>query len=199
MKLTLDTNCIIDLEENRPAAPFLHTLISYHDNQKIDLRVVAISASERKPDGTYATNFAEFREKIALVSLGHVEILAPICYLDMAFVDWCLLADEQMVKLERKIHEILFPRIDFEYGTYCKIHGIDPNDEKIDARWRNAKCDVLAIWCHITNGGDIFVTSDRNFHRPAKKTQLIQLGAGDILTTPYRILCNGTEQKSLEA
>lgn len=108
MKLTLDTNCIIDLEENRPAASSLQTLISLHDNRQIDLRVVAISASERKPDGTYATNFTEFRQKIGLVGLGHVEILAPICYLGMAFVDWCLLADEQMVELERNIHEVLF-------------------------------------------------------------------------------------------
>lgn len=118
MKLTLDTNCIIDLEESRPAASSLQALLSLHDNQQIDLRVVAISASERKPDGTYATNFAEFRQKIALVGLGNVEILAPICYSGMAFVDWCLLADEQMVELERKIHEILFPNIDFATGVF---------------------------------------------------------------------------------
>ena len=52
MNVTLDTNCIIALEENRPTAPFLRHLISLHDAKTISLRVVAISASERKPDGT---------------------------------------------------------------------------------------------------------------------------------------------------
>ena len=45
-----------------------------------------------------------------------------------------------------------------------------------------AKCDVLAMWCHITFGGDIFITSDRNFFRKTKKPHLIALGARDILT-----------------
>lgn len=181
MKLTLDTNCIIDLEENGSNAPPLQSLISLNDSGKIDLRVVAISASERKLDGTYASNFSEFQQKIANVGLGHVEILAPMCYLDMSYLDWCVASDEQTEAFERKIHEILFPNIEFEYGEYCRNHDLDSTDSKIDARWRNAKCDVQAMWCHIAYGGDIFITSDKNFHKATKKPGLIALGAGDIL------------------
>ncbi len=183
MKVTLDTNCIIDLEENRPAAPFVKTLIDLHNNRSINLRVVAISASERKPNGIYASNFAEFQQKIAAVGLEDIEILHPIAYLDVTFLDWCLLADDQMVQLERKIHEVLFPSIDFDYGEYCKKQGLDPdNSGEMGQTWRRAKCDVQALWSHINAGGDIFVTSDRNFRKQTKKHRLIALGAGDILT-----------------
>jgi len=151
-----------------------------HDNRKINLRVVAISASERKPDGKYASNFAEFKEKIAAVGLAHVEILKPIGYVGITFLDWCLRADDQLVNLERKIHEILFPKIDFLYEDFCRKHGLDPVTGEIDYRWRNPKCDVLALWSHIHYGSGIFVTRDGNFHN--NKAALIAHVVGDILT-----------------
>jgi hypothetical protein len=54
--------------------------------------------------------------------------------------------------------------------------------DKIDPKWRNAKCDVLALWSHIRFNGDVFVTSDKNFWKQKKKEQLIALGASNILT-----------------
>jgi len=87
--VTLDTNCIIDLEENTPAALYIWKLVHRFESRKINLRVVATSASERKPDGTYASNFAEFKEKIAALGLKGVDILKPIAYCDVTLVDWC--------------------------------------------------------------------------------------------------------------
>jgi hypothetical protein len=182
MNVTLDTNCIIALEESRPEAPFLRQLISFHDAKKINLRVVAISASERKPDGTYAVSFNEFKQKIAAVGLGHVDILRPIAYLGMAYVDWCYPGGGEATVLDRNIHETLFPDIEFDYSEYRNRLGIDPTSDIIDPKWRNAKCDVLALWSHIRFNGDIFVTSDKNFHKQGKKEQLIAFGAGNILT-----------------
>lgn len=167
INVTLDTNTIIDLEEKRPAAPYIRALIDMHEDQVINLRVVAISASERKPDGKYASNFDEFKQKIAAVGLEHAEVLKPIAYWDITFWDRCLWAGDQMMDLERKIHEILFPQIEFDGET--------------DQRWRNAKCDVLALWSHIWHGSGIFVTSDTDFHQETKKPALLALGAGDIL------------------
>jgi hypothetical protein len=177
MNVTLDTNCLIALEESEPEAPFLRQLITFHDVKKINLRVVAISASERKPDGTYASNFAEFQQKIAAVGLGNVEILTPIAYSGITFAEWCLAADDEMIELERKIQEVLFPTIHFDYETY----NDDRNHDNINVRRRNAKCDVLAMWSHVRFNGDVFVTSDMNFHKQRKKDQLIALGAGNIL------------------
>ena len=87
-----------------------------------------------------------------------------------------------MVELERKIHDILFPQIDFDYSDFCNKKGIDPNNYELTHTWRNAKCDVLTMWCHIISGGDIFVTSDKDhFLKQTKKSALISLGAKDIL------------------
>jgi hypothetical protein len=80
---------------------------------------VAISASERKRDGTYATNFSEFKQKIAAVVLGHVDILKPIAYLGMAYLDWCYPGGGEATVLDRKIHKALFPDIEFVYREYC--------------------------------------------------------------------------------
>jgi len=181
MNVTLDTNCIIDLEEGRDAAPYIKVLIDMHENRRINLRVVAISASERKPGGKYASNFAEFKDKIATVGLANAEILKPIGYWGITFWDWCVWAGDDIVDLERKIHEILLPNIDFIYGDFCRKHGLDPASVETDKRWRNATCDVLALWSHIYHGGGIFVTTDRNFHKKTKKYALIDLGAGNIL------------------
>jgi len=132
--------------------------------------------------GRYATNFAEFQEKVAAVGLREAEILKPICRLGMTFYDWCILPNEQMEDLERRIHQVLFPDIEFEYVDYCRARGIDPNSGPMDSRWRNPRCDVLALWSHIHYGDGIFITSDENFHKGTKKPALIALGAGDILS-----------------
>lgn len=179
--VTLDTNCIIDLEEASPTATYIRQLIQMHNDGRINLRVVAISASERKPDGTYASNFAEFQQKIAAVGLGQTDVLKPIGYFGISYWDWCLWANEKMLGLEQKVHEILFPEIEFSYKEFCKKRGLDPDNGTMDRRWRNAKCDVLALWSHIWHGDGIFVTSDDNFHKEAKKSDLVALSAGEIM------------------
>lgn len=157
------------------------TLAEMHDDHKINLRVVAISASEKKLDRTYASNFSEFRDRITAVGLGKAEILKPLCYLDITYCDWCVLASVPMQKLEQQIHEILFPKIEFFYEEFCKKRGLNPKSSEIDRHWRNPKCDVLAMWSHIQYGGGIFVTKDKNYCKKKKKPQLIALGAGEIL------------------
>ena len=44
----------------------------------------------------------------------------------------------------------------------------------------NAKCHAQAIWSHIHNQSSVFVTSNGNFHTPAYKAKLIDLGASRI-------------------
>ncbi len=188
MKVTLDTNCIYALEKNELAALWVRELISLHDAKTINLCVVAISASERKRDRTYPTNFGEFQQKIAAVGLGHVEILLPIAYPGMAFADWCYPGGGEATALERKLHEILFPEIEYDYREYHSHNGIDLRSETAESTRRNAKCDVLALLSHIRFNGDIFVTSDRNFRKIQKKGQLIALGAGEILTPQQAVL-----------
>jgi hypothetical protein len=135
INVTLDMNCIIDLENEKGAATHVKSLIKIYETGKIKLRVVAISASEKKRDGTYASNFSEFKNRVAAIGLGQTEILKPLCYLGITYYNWCVAADEKtgpMENLERKIHEILFPEIQFTYREFCKKNRIDINSKPID-------------------------------------------------------------------
>jgi hypothetical protein len=99
-------------------------------------------------------------------------------YLDICFFDHAYWGSDKMEKLGREIHSILFPGIEFLWQDYCSVRGLP--DDTIDHKWRNAKCDTLALWSHIWHGGNIFVTSDGNFHSRTKVDALRTLGAGKV-------------------
>ena len=182
LNVTLDMNCIIDLEQRSTRASYLKRLIEMHSNREINLRVVAISASEKKPDGTYTSNLSEFKERIAAVGLADVEILRTLKRWGLAFWGYSLWSGGALNKLERDIQTILFPTIELEFKDFCEKRCIDLENHKAWQDWVNAKCDVLALWSHIWYDGDIFITTDYNFHKKTKKPKLIELGAKEILT-----------------
>jgi len=93
-----------------------------------------------------------------------------------------------MIKLERKIHNILFPQIEFNYKEFCKKRNINLNNKSLNKKWLNVKCDVLSLWCHIYYNGDIFVTRDNNFYKVTKLKKLIVLGVGYILTPQQAVI-----------
>jgi hypothetical protein len=108
-------------------------------------------------------------------------------YWDVSFWGWCVFPTAAMRQLEADIHAILFPNIELHYSDFVHRRGLAPHDP-VDWKWRNAKCDVQGMWCHIRYGGNVFVTSDRNFHKLSKKSHLIQLGAGTILAPADAVL-----------
>ena len=71
----------------------------------------------------------------------------------------------------------------FTYDDFCKLHSKPTSTVEWDAVthvWRNAKCDVQAIWSHVNARRDVFVTGDKNFHRSQNKKRLLELGARRI-------------------
>jgi hypothetical protein len=177
--VTLDKNCVIDLEEGRSASVDVRRLIELNDSSRICVCLPAIMASERLRDGTYRSNFIGFEEWLQSLGLAHLKLLYPPAYLDITFFDRSIFADEYD-DLEKQIHAILFPDLEFTFADFCAARGVEPNSGP-SPKWRNAKFDVLSMWCHIHYAGDIFVTSDENFHKAAKKPQLIALGAKAIM------------------
>jgi len=131
-------------------------MISDHTEGKIDLAVVAISASENQPDGGASPNYAVFEEKLKAAGLDHLEQLLPMAYWDVAFWDHALWDGDS--ELEKKIHDVLFPGEPIE----------KPQEEEFpEKKWRNHKCDVQVAWSHVLHGRDILVTRDSNFHKKA--------------------------------
>src|SRR5258708_2584185 len=151
MRFTLDTNCIIDVEEDRPSAPFVRELVSLNGKREIIVALSAIGASERQRAGGYAQNFSEFQEKLKAVGFESLELLPHLMYFDVTFFDYCIWGDNDA--LERDIHNVLFPKIEFLWADYAKARDL-PIDS-LDKNWRNAKCDVLALWCHVKHGGGV--------------------------------------------
>lgn len=123
--VTLDTNCIIDLENENHQARFLKPLIKMHNNRKINLRVVAISASEQKPDQTYSSHINEFKCRLHAIDLDNVEILPTILYCGLGFSGHSLTGGGRLDELERKIQKILFPFHSFTSFQFVLCACID--------------------------------------------------------------------------
>ena len=168
MKITLDNNCLISLKNKDGEHVEIKALVDLHPHQ-ITLYIPAIAASENQQGGVLHRNFAQFQEFLAEIGCERCELLNPMLYLDISYLDHAVLTDEEMVSLERKIHDVLFPNIPFPYSEYCRRLGLNSDDGVIDRKWRRAKCDVQAMWCHIYYNNDIFVTQDNNFHKATKK------------------------------
>jgi hypothetical protein len=105
-----------------------------------------------------------------------------MAYTDLCYLDWCVISGPPLEAEEREIHEILFPSIGFRAADHCP-----PEDKTGRSKWRNAKCDVQSMWCHIHYPGDIYVTRDTNFHKQSKKSRLEASGAG-LIATPEQAL-----------
>ena len=180
LTFTLDTNCLIDVAEGRPNATAVRALADAHTRGEANVAVVAIMASENQKSGAGLTNFEQFRTRLDLLSLGHIQILKPMFYWDITFWDWAYWVEPEMVDLERNIHHVLFPNIEYLYADFSSACGLDSNAHPVDAKWRNAKCDVQAFWCHAYRNRSVFVTSDKNFHAASKKPHLVSLSSSRI-------------------
>jgi len=180
--VTLDNNCIIDLERNRKDALQIKRLIQMHHNEEISLRVVAVSASELKQDKqTHPKNFDEFVQRMQSAGLGGVKILPTLARWNLSFWDQLVWSGIWEGELEKEIQAILFSEDEVEYGDFCQKYHYDEGARERFAEWIRRKCDVLTLWSHIWYNGDIFVTRDSNFFRQTKKSKLIELGARRIM------------------
>ena len=172
MNVTLDTNCIIALESDEPAAEYVRRLVCRAAEQTLRLRVVAITASEWQSGGNISESFCDFEAKIARVGLQDAEILLPPCVWDVTYWDHCIMATDEDWEEVEEIHRVLSPTIPLDPAATPEVDG---------RKWRNHVIDTLALWTHIHNGAGVFVTSDSDFHGPEKRVALARLGSGEIL------------------
>ena len=168
-KVALDTNCIIDLEENRPDAHHVRTLIGAWKNGQIELAVVAVSASENQPSGIASHDFGVFETKLNNVGLAGVHHLLPLAIWDVFYWNHVLWSSAEREALASKIRGLLFPG----------IPATPPTNVNENSVWRNHMCDVLVAWSCIHHQWECLVTRDRNFHD--HKVELVALGLREIL------------------
>ena len=166
MTITLDTNCLIDLEEQRNGFASIKKIINESKQNSLDVAIVAVSAIDKKLHNNKIKNFSEFQKWLADLGLSHIKILKSIAYTDISYADWCVVGGGELTELEHKIHDILFPTLPY---------SVPP--DKLMSKWINAKADVLIMWAHIWNKREVFITRDKNFFKKTKRSQLEKLGA----------------------
>jgi hypothetical protein len=82
---TLDTNCLIAIDEARPETYAVRALVDAHAAGAAHVAVVAIAASERQRSGGYMENFGDFQRRLAVLGIEHIGILQPMFYSDITY------------------------------------------------------------------------------------------------------------------
>jgi hypothetical protein len=162
---TLDTNCLIDVDDNRPAATYVKGLIEAADKGFADVAMVASSASERQPGGGRLKTIEQFKSRMHKLGFGSVKLLKPIARWDLSFWDYEIQPTDAQMLLEELIFETLFPDVPYRWQDYAASHEIESVDEPKAFKWRNRLCDAQAFWGHVENKRDVFVTSDARFKK----------------------------------
>lgn len=171
MKLTLDHNVIIDLAHGCANVARLREILVANEHEAY---VVEMGASEMRKMGVRPDRYDLFEELLKQAGVESLPRLTPMMIWDVTFWDHGLWADESMVELATQVERILFGQSE----------SIDIAAERQDsskyAVWLNRLCDVHTMWCHLHYKNEMFVTSDRNFHKSSKRPPLVSLGAGQI-------------------
>ena len=181
LKITFDFNCIVEIENNGSLVRHLNKIIDYFKNKKIIISIPMIAASEKKQDGKYSSNVNEFLERLKNLNISDANLLKPIVYWGFTFYGHAIYPGKELADLEKKIHSVLFPKIEYKYNDFCKERNINIKDKPLNDKWLNVRCDTLALWCHIYYGNDVFISSDKNYFKKTKIKKLIELGAKNIL------------------
>ncbi|WKE70580.1 hypothetical protein [Streptomyces sp. WP-1] len=182
LSFTLDTNCLIAVEEKRPEAAAVRELVAQQRASRAAVRLVATMAAENQRDGTVLDNFSHFQRRISKLGLGGLEILAPVAVCDLTYFDWCVLAHDEAEAEAIRLHKVLFPTSPFGYLDAVPGNLGEETRQLAERKWRNQQLDVLVLHTHIMAKADVFVTSDRNFLKQSKRQRLAELGARMILT-----------------
>ena len=142
-RIVFDSNCLIDLEERRPAASSMDVLIAAAHTGRIDLAVTAVTASENQPGGGVLCNFEDYMARLSRLGLADAHLLLPLAIWDVGYWDHAIFGSDELNSLAVRIRGVLFP-------------GEEPGDYSanamITAKWRRRQCDAMVAWCCIYHG-----------------------------------------------
>lgn len=170
MIVTLDLNCIVDLEENRePFASHIRALIAYCRDASIKITMYVYIFLENGPKDAETRVIGDISMRLAALELEDIEMIGPRT-IGFEHEGGSIFS----VELERQfylwVHQILFPEIDYFWQDYTQRSAakrgttwdsLDQEERiRLDRKWNNAKSDVLSLIAHLGWGGGLFVTRD---------------------------------------
>lgn len=167
LNLTLDHNCLINLENRTCEWKAIKELVALHRDGAVRVHIGVISASEnvKKKDGA-EPSYAVFAAWIERLGLQDLPCVLPEARVGMSYIGHCVLGDEDD-PLPARVQDIVHPALSDRQNLTWKNQ-------------RNRLCDIDGIVAHIRNRLDVFVTEDADFLD--RRDALVGLGAGDVLT-----------------
>ena len=159
-----DTNLVIDVEEKREGYKDIMSLLDLEKKGKVKILIPVIVASEKIIDRDKVKNFYDFKTHMKELGFENTELLKPICYLDMCYLDFSIFGNDKIIQLAKNIHKFLFPNIEFDHKEYCENRYLNPK-KAMDEDWKNAIIDSLILWSTAYYKKKILVTRDTNFHK----------------------------------
>lgn len=184
MKLTLDWNCVIEVEEDRPQAPCVRELIHSHRNGELEVALLAASASKNTRSKRFPGNAAFFCERISAIGWQDLPLVPMPGVIGLSYLDFCfIVGDDKQFKLDMDaLWQAIAPKIPKDPSDHLPP-GENLSDDLIQSehlsKWRNTWCDVVSAYSHVHQRRDIFVTNNtRDFQ--ANKEKLSALGMRHI-------------------
>lgn len=165
MKLTLDWNCVIEVEEGRPQAEDVSFLIAAHRQGRCNVALLAASASENSKSKRFPGSARLFLKRIAALGWTDMPLVPMPAVIGLSYFDFSFMLDDgeaferDMANLWRAIAPNI-PRKPHEHVP----DGIELDDDFFQSaplwKWRNTWCDVVSAYSHIKAGRDVFVTNN---------------------------------------
>lgn len=191
MKLTLDWNCVIEVEEGRPQASYVQDLVSAHRNCEIEVSLLAASASENTKSMRFPGNASIFKKRVALLGWEDLPMVLMPGIWGLSYWDFCFFVGdgESFERDMDALWKIIAPKVPRKPLDHVTVgQTLDDNWLQSEAlsKWRNTWCDVISAYSHIHAAQNIFVTNNtRDFQDNA--IALAALGMEHI-TTPAKTL-----------
>ncbi len=173
MKLTLDWNCVIEVEENRRQTPYVNELVNAHRNGEIEVALLAASASENTKSKLFPGNASLFKKRVAQLGWDDLPIVPMPAFFGLSYWDFCfLVGDGKAFEHDMDaLWQVIAPKV-HRKAEYHLNDGQRLDDDSIQSealsKWRNVCCDVISAYSHIHAARDIFVTNNtRDFQKNA--------------------------------
>ena len=126
MRITFDTNALVNLENGTGQIDDLRDLRTLHKARQIRICIPAMVASENQKGNVAFSNYCHFIEFLKKTDLDDMEELLPVAFWDVTFFDHCVFADD--MKLDRAIHDILLP------GRRVRPRQLQRRDDDLERR-----------------------------------------------------------------
>lgn len=179
MKLTLDWNCVIEVEERRPQASYVIDLIKGHRDGRFEVALLAASASENSKSKRFPGSASLFTKRVAALGWSDLPLVKMPGVCGLSYWDFCYYVDDGDA-YERDIQAIwrvIAPKVPYNASQHLPT-GTELTDEFLQSedlsKWRNIWCDVVSAYSHIRSSRDIFVTNNtRDFQANAAALSLL--------------------------